>query len=75
MPLHTLKEGAVGRISAINNHTDVFLAYLQKRGLYIGAKIKIMEYIALDGSLDISIDDYPPRNISQTIGQDIMVVC
>ena len=62
--LTQLSEKASGIVVAIQEKGAAFLSYLSKRGIYLGAKIKLIEKIAFDQSVDISIDGQPTVNIS-----------
>lgn len=71
--LTQLAEKATGIVVAIREKGPAFLSYLSKRGIYLGAKIKLMERIAFDQSVDISIDEQPAVNISLQASDHILL--
>lgn len=50
-----------------------FLQYLSKIGVYIGAKIAILEKTEFDGSVEILIDGKKKVSISKEVSQNILV--
>jgi DtxR family transcriptional regulator, Mn-dependent transcriptional regulator len=62
-----------GIIIAVKDSTPQFLQYLSKRGIYLGAKISVIEKIIFDQSMDISIDHLPKVNISQKVSDNILI--
>jgi DtxR family transcriptional regulator, Mn-dependent transcriptional regulator len=62
-----------GIIVAVRDSTPQFLQYLSKRGIYLGAKISVIEKIIFDQSMDISIDHLPKVNISQKVSDNILI--
>jgi DtxR family Mn-dependent transcriptional regulator len=71
--LSELEEGTSGILLAVKEGTSVFLQYLSKRGIYLGADIKVLEKIAFDQSIDISIDGKPKFNISSKVSDNLLV--
>ena len=65
--------GHGGIIVAIKEESHQFLQYLSKRGIYIGAKIDIIDKNPFDGSMDISIDNLPKINISQKVADNLLL--
>jgi len=53
--------------------TSSFLQYLSKIGVYIGAKIAILEKTEFDGSVEILIDGKKKVSISKEASQNILV--
>ncbi len=53
--------------------TSSFLQYLSKIGVYIGAKIAILEKTEFDGSVEILIDGKKKVSISKEVSQNILV--
>ena len=72
--LSDIEEGKNRIIAAIKDNSPQFLKYLNKRGIYLGAKVSVVEKIAFDNSMDISVDNYPKVNISKKISDNILVV-
>lgn len=65
--------GSSGIIIAVKDGTADFLQYLSKRGIYLGAKVTIIEKIPFDQSIDISIDNLPKVNISPKVSENILI--
>lgn len=74
MVLSDIEEGKNCVVAAIKDNSPSFLKYLNKRGIYLGAKVSVVEKIAFDNSMDISVDNYPKVNISKKISDNILVV-
>mmetsp|Transcript_19005 Transcript_19005/g.44268 ORF Transcript_19005/g.44268 Transcript_19005/m.44268 type:complete len:220 (-) Transcript_19005:2162-2821(-) len=74
MALTNIKAGGSGVVTAVKEGTPQFLQYLSKRGIYIGAKISVIEKIPFDQSMEISVDYLPRVNISQKVSDNILVV-
>ena len=68
VPVH-----GAGTMVAVDDTSPVFLQYLDKVGLYIGAKIEITERIAFDGSLEVRVDDDRKLFISEQVAGNIMI--
>lgn len=71
--LSQLAEGSSGIVMAVKEDTPLFLQYLGKRGIYLGAKISVIEKIAFDQSMDISIDGHPKVNLSLQASNNIFM--
>ena len=71
--LTEMEAGSNSIISAIKSDTPPFLAYLNKRNIYLGAKINVIEKIDFDLSMDISIDNQPKVTISKKVSDHILV--
>ncbi|MFN7095780.1 MAG: metal-dependent transcriptional regulator [Burkholderiales bacterium] len=72
-PLTELDEGTSGTLLSVKEGTSVFLQYLSKRGIYLGAGIRVIEKISFDQSMDISIDGKPKFNISLKVSDNLLV--
>lgn len=72
--LTSLEAGGSGIIIAIKEATSPFLQYLNKRNIYLGAKIMVIEKLPFDQSMDISVDQLPKINISQKVSDNILIV-
>ncbi|MEL6537976.1 MAG: metal-dependent transcriptional regulator [Bacteroidota bacterium] len=68
LPVH-----GAGTMVAVDDSSPVFLQYLDKVGLYIGAKIEITERIEFDGSLELRIDDDRQLFISEQVAKNLMI--
>ncbi len=72
--LTNMLERESGIVTAVKDSNTAFLQYLNKRGIYLGAKINITEKILFDNSMDISIDNHPKINVSQKVSDHIFIV-
>ncbi len=73
-PLSLINEGSNAIVSAMKeNNNPNLMQYFYKKGIYIGAKIILIEKLSFDNSLDISIDNQQKVNISNTVAENILV--
>ncbi len=66
-------DGQTGIIVAVKDSNSAFLKYLDKIGLYLGAKIKILEKVEFDGSIEIQIDNKKNTFISKEVSENIWI--
>ncbi|MEX0882310.1 MAG: FeoA family protein, partial [Cyclobacteriaceae bacterium] len=66
--------GNAGKIVAVNDSSAAFLKYLDKVGIYIGAKIEAVDKIEFDGSQELVLDNHKKIFISKEVGANIMVL-
>ncbi|MEM7055626.1 MAG: metal-dependent transcriptional regulator [Bacteroidota bacterium] len=71
--LSQLEVGSSGIVMAVKEDKPLFLQYLSKRGIYLGAKISVIDKIAFDQSMDISIDGHPKISISLQVSDSILI--
>ncbi len=70
--IQDMKTGQEGRIVGVKTTTPQFLQYLDKIGVKIGTKVKIIEKIEFDNSLQIQLNSQPPvTNISKEVANNI----
>lgn len=62
-----------GVVIGLNDSSDEFLQYLNKLGIYIGAKIKITDKISFDKSVEVMIDSKLKTNLSSQIAENIYI--
>lgn len=62
-----------GIIVSVKDASSSFLQYLDKIGAYIGAKIKILDKVSFDGSLEIRIDNKKTVFISKEVSENIWI--
>lgn len=65
--------GVQGLVVTVKDPGNQFLPYLDRLGIYIGAKIKIVDRIAFDGSTEVLIDDQKKAFLSKEAGQNILI--
>jgi DtxR family Mn-dependent transcriptional regulator len=71
-----LSESAVSKKSVVRSVKDgspSFLQYLSKIGIYIGAKVTILDKIEFDGSLEVMIDNKEKVFISRDAAGNLLV--
>src|SRR5690606_18425219 len=60
-------------VRAVRDGSPSFLQYLSKIGIYIGARIAIVEKIDFDGSLEVVIDNKNKVFISRDAAENLLV--
>lgn len=74
MLLQEVIPGKAGKIVAVTNSTAAFLTYLDKVGIYIGAKIEVLDKIEFDGSLELRIDGDTRSFLSREVAANLQVI-
>ncbi|MCP3660671.1 MAG: metal-dependent transcriptional regulator [Bacteroidetes bacterium] len=73
-PLYLINEGSNVIVTAMKeNNNPNLIQYFYKKGIYIGAKINLIEKLTFDDSIDISIDNKQKVNISRSVAENILV--
>jgi DtxR family transcriptional regulator, Mn-dependent transcriptional regulator len=72
--LNELGLGETGQIVAVKDSSAAFLRYLDKAGAYIGARIKILEMVEFDGSVEILVDNKKSIFMSKEVAANILVM-
>jgi len=70
--LADMKAGGYCHVAAVKDTTSSFLQYLKKLDINIGTRIQLLEKIAYDNSLVISISGNEPTTVSQKFGENIL---
>jgi DtxR family transcriptional regulator, Mn-dependent transcriptional regulator len=63
-----------GQIVAVQDSSAAFLRYLDKVGAYIGARIKVLDKVEFDGSIEILVDGKKTIFMSKDVAVNIMVM-
>ena len=71
--LSALPVNASGVVSGLNNTQPLFLQYLDKIGIYLGAKVKVKDKVPFDNSVEVSIDNHSNILVSQEVSSKILV--
>jgi DtxR family Mn-dependent transcriptional regulator len=71
VPIAKMKNGEIGIISGVREHSSVFLNYLEKVGLILGKEILVKEIIEFDGSVIIEIDE-KIQTISREVAKNLL---
>lgn len=72
-PLSEMAINESRSVATIRDSSSPFLHYLQKLGIGIGTKIKMIEKIAFDNSLEIQIGNRKKITVSKKFGENILV--
>lgn len=73
IPLSQVLTGKSGVIVSVKNSNSALLKYLNKIGAYLGAKVKILDKVEFDNSLEILIDNKTRVSISSTVSKNILI--
>ena len=71
--LDKMEIGMKGKVVAVDDGDPSFLKYLDKIGIYLGAKLEVVDKITFDGSLEISVDGDRKVFISREVSQNILI--
>nr|WP_294875012.1 metal-dependent transcriptional regulator [uncultured Pedobacter sp.] len=71
--LSELNAGQNCKVAAVKDTSTLFLQYLEKLKITIGTKIKVLEVIAFDGSLNIQIENEEPRSVSMKFAESLFI--
>ncbi len=71
--LADLLAGEGGTLAAVRNTSVPFLQYLAKAGLQLGTEIKVIEKVAFDNSLEISLNCERNAFISAEVSRNLFV--
>jgi DtxR family transcriptional regulator, Mn-dependent transcriptional regulator len=66
-------QGVAGSVIGLKETSPLFLQYLDKAGIYIGARIKIIEKMEFDLSMEIQIDNKKTFVISNEVAKNIFI--
>lgn len=72
--LSELEINTSGQIVAVKDSSAAFLKYLDKVGAYIGARIKVLDRVEFDGSVEILVDGKKSIFMSKDVAMNIMVM-
>jgi DtxR family transcriptional regulator, Mn-dependent transcriptional regulator len=71
--LQDMKVADRGKIQAVSDSSAAFLRYLDKVGIYIGAKVEVLDKVEFDGSLEILVDESKKLFVSKEVSANILV--
>lgn len=71
--LDKVEIGSKGKVVAVDDGDSSFLQYLNKIGIYLGARLEVKDKLAFDGSLEILIDDKKKAFLSREVSQNILI--
>lgn len=62
-----------GIVVGVNDSQPLFLQYLDKMGIFLGAKIKVLDKIEFDNSLEINIENKKNLVVSHEVSKNIFL--
>ncbi len=71
--LFEMEIGEKGNISGVEEHSPMFLQYLERIGIYLGVEIKIEDKNEFDQSMWISIDNAKPITITEKVANNLFI--
>lgn len=74
LALNEMDIDSSGQIVAVKDSSAAFLKYLDKVGAYIGARIKILDKVEFDGSMEILVDQKKTLFISKDVAANILAI-
>lgn len=72
--LSKMKPGESGILSGVNEHSSVFLQYLEQQGLVLGKHLQLTEIMAFDGSLKLIVDKNKTLSISRDAAKNLLIL-
>ena len=72
--LSDLSQGTISQLVSMIDTGTAFLNYLDKIGMKIGTKIKILDTIEFDGSMEIEADFNKSITISKQVADNLLVI-
>jgi DtxR family transcriptional regulator, Mn-dependent transcriptional regulator len=72
--LNEMEMNQAGQIVAVVDSSAAFLRYLDKVGAYIGARIKVLDKVEFDGSVEILVDQKKTIFMSKDVAGNILVI-
>ena len=72
--LSELEQNANVQLVSLKDTGNAFLNYLDRIGMSIGTKIKVVDFIEFDGSVEILVDDDRTLTISKQVADNLLVV-
>ncbi|WP_026954107.1 metal-dependent transcriptional regulator [Algoriphagus vanfongensis] len=74
IPINEMEIDQSGQIVAVKDSSAAFLRYLDKVGAYIGARIKVLDKVEFDGSLEILVDQKKSIFMSKDVAGNILAI-
>ena len=71
--LSELNPGDAGLVMGVKDSQPLFLQYLDKVGIYLGAKIKVTDKVPYDNSLEINLDNKKQLSVSSEVSKNIFI--
>lgn len=74
VPINEMEVNQSGQIVAVKDSSAAFLRYMDKVGAYIGARVKILEKVEFDGSVEILVDQKKNVFMSKDVAANILAI-
>ncbi|EJF08862.1 MULTISPECIES: metal-dependent transcriptional regulator [Pontibacter] len=71
--LADLEVNSSGTVVGVNDSQPLFLQYLDKMGIFLGAKIKVIDKIPYDNSLEINLENKKNLVVSSEVARNIFL--
>jgi DtxR family transcriptional regulator, Mn-dependent transcriptional regulator len=71
--LAEMEINSTGVVVGVNDSQPLFLQYLDKMGIYLGAKIKVIDRIPYDNSLEINLENKKHLVVSSEVARNIFL--
>jgi DtxR family transcriptional regulator, Mn-dependent transcriptional regulator len=71
--LADMEVNSAGIVVGVNDSQPLFLQYLDKMGIYLGAKIKVIDKIPYDNSLEINLENKKKLVVSSEVARNIFL--
>ncbi|WP_299708444.1 metal-dependent transcriptional regulator [uncultured Pontibacter sp.] len=71
--LADMEVNSAGIVVGVNDSQPLFLQYLDKMGIYLGAKIKVIDKIPYDNSLEINLENKKNLVVSSEVARNIFL--
>ncbi len=68
-----MEEGLQGTIVELGDTSDTFLRYLDKIGISLGSKVRVIEKIEFDNSLQLEVNDNIAISVSERVAGNMFV--
>ena len=72
--LNEMEIDQMRQIVAVKDSSAAFLKYLDKVGAYIGARIKVLDKVEFDGSIEILVDQKKNLFMSKEVAVNILIL-
>ncbi|WP_134201771.1 metal-dependent transcriptional regulator [uncultured Algoriphagus sp.] len=74
LPINEMEVNQSGQIVAVKDSSAAFLRYMDKVGAYIGARVKILDKVEFDGSVEILVDQKKNVFMSKDVAANILAI-
>jgi DtxR family Mn-dependent transcriptional regulator len=73
IPLSQMNPGESGILVTVSDSSELFLQYLDKMGISIGSRIRVIDRIAYDGSMEVQLNNRTKLTISRNAGDHLLI--